>query len=113
MTDTSRLFCAMTAFIFLGLSVSVEYLPATFIIKLYGFFTQKVVVLEMIALIPLVLFWGIKDKDWGYALFLIIFMTGQVIFVNVYADNYSLSKNAVNKKPKKAVDHYYPHWNKA
>ena len=113
MTDLSRFICSITAFMFLALFVSIPYLPANLILELYVFFTQKILVLEMITLIPLVIFFGVKDKEWSYALFLIIFMTGQIMFVHVYADNYTIATSKKIEKSQKTMVRYSQNWNKA
>lgn len=110
MTDQGKIICSITAFSFLGLFISIPYLPANWVLELYVFMTQEVVAVVIISLIPVMIYFGIKDKEWGYALFLIIVMTGQVMFVHVYADNYHIAKT---ETPKPLKIHYHAHWNKA
>jgi len=113
MKDSSQLICSITAFLFLALFVSIEYLPATWVLQLYIILTSKITVFEMIGFIPVAIFYSIKDKDFGISLLLIIFMTGQTMFVHVYADKYTIATTQQNEKPVKMKSYYYPNWNKA
>jgi len=114
MTDTSRVICSITAFMFLGLFVLVEYLPADFILQLYVILTSFEAILNLIIFIPIVIILSIKNSDFGYALLLIIFMSGQVMFVHVYADNYRVATSSKQEFKKKNIQYHYSlHWNKA
>ncbi len=114
MTDTSRLICSITAFMFLALFILVEYLPAKFILELYVIFTSDRAVLNIIIFIPITLIVSIKIRDFGYALLLIIFMAGQIMFVHVYADNYTVATSSKQELKKEKVRIHYSHdWNKA
>lgn len=114
MTDTSRLICSITALLLLALFLLVEYLSANFILKLYIVSTSDRAILNMILFIPIMLFLSIKSRDFGFALFLIILITGQVMFVHVYADNYTIATSfEKNIKTNKTRIHYSRDWNKA
>lgn len=114
MTDTSRVICSITAFMFLALFVSVEHLPADYILKLYIILTSDRATLNLIIFIPIVIIFSIKTKDFGYALLLIITMTGQVMFIHVYADNYTIATSSKKETTAKDVKIYYSSdWNKA
>ena len=68
----------------------------------------------MILLIPFLLYLSITEKNFGYSLFLIISMTGQVMFVHVYADNYTIATSPQKEKATNKVKvHYSINWNKA
>lgn len=114
MTDTSRLICSITAFIFLSLFVLVEYLPANYILERYMILTSERAVLNLISFIPIMIFFSLKTRDFGYSLLLIIVMVGQIMFVHVYADNYTIVTSSNEKKSQRKVQIYYSHdWNKA
>lgn len=114
MTDTSRIICSITAFIFLAFFLLVEYMPADYILELYILLTSDRAILNMILFMPIMIFLSIKSRDFGFALFLIIFITGQVMFVHVYADNYRIITSFEGEqKTNKTRVHYSRDWNKA
>jgi len=111
MTDKSRVICSITAFTILAFFMTIKYFPATFILQIYIAVTSEIVIFEMIALAPLLLFFSIKECDFGNILFLIILMTGQIMFVNVYADQYQIEISPQTKKPIEINNNvYYEPW---
>ena len=114
MTDTSRVICSITAFTFLAIFILVEHLPADYILQLYVILTSDRAILNLIIFIPIMIILSIKTKDFGYALLLIIIMTGQVMFVHVYADNYTIATSSKQETTTKDIKiHYSSSWNKA
>jgi len=67
----------------------------------------------MICMIPVMLFFAVKEKEWGYPLFLIIIMLGQIMFVHVFADTYKIASEERIQWKEKIEIKYYPHSNKA
>ncbi len=114
MTDKSRIICSITAFIFLALFVAIKYLPATWVLQLYIFATHQVAINMMVLFIPFMIYLSIIETNFGYSLFLIIIMAGQVMFVHVYADNYTIATSPQKEKAtNKVKTHYSINWNKA
>ena len=110
MTDKSRLICSITAFTILTFFMTIEYFPADLILQIYIAVTSEIVIFEMIALAPLLLFFSIKERDFGNILFLIILMFGQIMFVNVYADQYQIEISPQTQKPLDSYNYYYEPW---
>ena len=108
MTDKSRLICSITAFTLLTFFMTIKYFPATLILQIYIAVTSDIAIYEMIALAPLLLFFSIKEKDYGNILFLIILMIGQIMFVNVYADQYQIELSPHSQEPDNNRYYYEP-----
>ncbi len=76
--------------------------------------TSERAVLNLITFVPIMIFFSVKTSDSGYSLLLIIVMVGQVMFVHVYADNYTIATlSEKEKKSEKVQLHYSHYWNKA
>lgn len=108
MTDKSRLICSITAFIILAFFMTIEYFPATLILQIYIAVTSEIATIEMIGLIPVAIYFSVNEKDFGNALFLIILITGQIMFVNVYADQYQIDISPQTQEPTNNRYYYEP-----
>ncbi len=110
MTDKSRVICSITAFTVLAFFMTIEYFPADLILQIYIAVTSEIAIYELIGLAPLMLFFSVKEHDFGYVLLLIILMSGQVLFVNVYADTYQIETSPETQKPVENNRVFYEPW---
>lgn len=99
MTKYTSILCIVIAFFFLSVFVGIRYIPADWVLYLYSILTSDNAIKITLALLPAFIIFSIFDNDYGHSLALIIFMSGQTMFVYVYADQYEISISSQDRKP--------------
>ncbi len=107
---------SVLAFTFLFSFMFIEKIPVEWVLITYGFFSDEAFKIGFFVLSIFILWLSYDGKFYGYSLSLIIFALGHFLFINVYADKYSLSNEPVreslmNEKHLLPKIQYSEYWN--
>ncbi len=85
-----RVIGTLLAFSFLFFFLFIEDVPVAWLLIIYGFFTASFIKISLVLIATLSILAGFVEKDWSLSVIVLVFLIGQVMFINVFTDKYSL-----------------------
>jgi len=104
-----RVISTLLAFFFLFSFVFIKNIPVDWLFSAYDFFTSPYFLAALVIASVASILEGLVDKNWSLSILMLILLTGHVMFINVFADKYSLDAKGATIKSEMNDDHL-PKW---
>ncbi len=100
-----RVISTLLAFFFLFSFAFIKDIPIDWLFTAYGFFTSPYFLAALVIVSVASILEGLVDKNWSLSILMLILLTGHVMFINVFADKYSLGAEGATIKSEMNDNH--------